>query len=106
MMTKSVQNDEADAYAIARAAGRFKALKNGVLLPDDLTAVEKRVFLERTRKVKRAMGGSVIKRTAQMFRENSRFFQFSKIPAGTVNLPKKEDISAELIKWISLNEGK
>lgn len=99
MSANQMQSDEADAYCVAKFATRFLELHRGIIQPDDLTDPEKRVFLERQKKTKR-LGKMVIKRTAHIFRENNRFFQFSKIPAGNINLPTKSQIDDSLLKWL------
>jgi hypothetical protein len=96
----SIQSDEADAYCIAKFATRFMMVKDGILNPDDLSKYEKRVFLERTRKRKGVNGKPMIKRIAHVFRENSRFFSFSRVPKGRVDLPNKIQINSSLLEWI------
>jgi Holliday junction resolvasome RuvABC endonuclease subunit len=100
MDPQPIQNDEADAYCAAMFAARFMSVRGGELGPDSLSKFEKRVFLLRTKKVKRALGGSVIRRTAHVFRENSRFFAFSKVPPGEVSLPDKDAIDPALLSWL------
>lgn len=95
MTTSLVQSDESDAYLIARAAARFTMLRRGLLSPEELDAHEERVFLSRSKKAK-----GKVKKTAHLFRENSRFFQFSRVPEGDVALPKREDIRPELLEWL------
>lgn len=95
-----IQNDEADAYCVGRFTVRFMEVRSGLLGPEALTAQEKRVFLQRTRKRKLALGGTVTKKTAHVFRENSRFFEFSRVPAGETSLPDKSSINPELLEWL------
>jgi Holliday junction resolvasome RuvABC endonuclease subunit len=102
LSTQVINNDEADAYCLAKEAARFVDLKNGKLKPEDLTISEKRVFLERTKKVK-TLSGKVTKRMAHIFRENSRYFEFSKIPSGSIDLPEKSEIDTGLLEWLELN---
>ena len=100
MNPKLMQNDEADAYCIARSAAKFLLLVKGELSPEDLSPSERRVFLERTKK-RKVLGKNVsTKKVAHVFRENSRYFLFSKIPYGNVNLPEKSMINQELIDWL------
>jgi len=99
MNPEIINSDEADSYCAAYFAARFFALRNEQIKPEDLTDHEKRVFLERSKKVKRA-GQKITKRTAHVFRENSRFFQFSQIPGGSVSLPDKSQINAGLLGWL------
>lgn len=96
--TKSLQSDEVDAYHVAKHALRFYKLKNGLIRPEDLTKEERRVFLERTKKSKGTFGK--LKRTAQIFRENNRYFMFSKVPEGETLLPKKDQVNQDLLKWL------
>lgn len=96
-----IQSDEADAYCVARQAARFMMLRAGELGPDDLSPKERRVFLERKRRRKKVLGKAVtVKRTAHIFRENSRFFTFSSVPAGDVKLPDKSMINPGLLNWL------
>ena len=95
MDTKVINNDEADAYLVAYFSARFYSLHNGKLDPSDLTPAEKATFISRTKRTK----SGVIKRTAYAFRSNSRFFEFSKIPTGSVSLPKKH-VNASLLNYI------
>jgi Holliday junction resolvasome RuvABC endonuclease subunit len=95
-----VQSDEADAYCVARHAARFLMLRSGALTPDDLSPREKRVFLERKRRRKLMGKGVVVRRTAHVFRENSRFFTFSSVPPGDVKLPAKSMIDQGLLSWL------
>lgn len=95
MSTDIVQADEADAYLVAKAASRFTKLRRGLLKPDDLTKHEQMVFLRRSKKTARGR-----KRTAHLFRGNSRFYEFSKIPTGDVSMPAKSSIRPELLAWL------
>lgn len=97
----TIMADEADAYCVAKHAARFMLLRSGDLSPDDLSKKEKSAFLERKRKKKSILGKTVIvKRTAHIFRENNRFFSFSSIPEGDVNLPDKSMINSDLLQWL------
>lgn len=109
MSTEVVQSDEADAYHVARNAARFMMLRSGELSPDDLDENEKRVFLQRSKKGRKA--SSPVRRVAHVFRENSRFFEYSRVPAGSVSLPDRSEIKPELLGWLasdvtSLPKGK
>lgn len=99
MTTQSIQNDIVDAYFVAKFSTRFYMLKLGSLSPEDLTKEERRVFLERTKKTKGVLGVRT-KRTAAIFRENNRYFMFSKVPQGSTALPMKDDIREDLIDWL------
>lgn len=104
MSTDPISNDEADAYCIAKFAARFTQLRRGQISPDDLSDGEKRVFLTRTIQKKKTDGSVSIKRTAHAFRSNSRFFEFSLVPKGSVNLPDKAEMDPKLIKWLENEE--
>jgi len=100
MNTKVINNDEADSYCIAKFASRFVDTKIGRIRPEDLTASERRVFVERTRKIKTTSGEKITKRIAHIFRENNRYFEFSRVPIGNIDLPEKAKINAELLSWL------
>jgi hypothetical protein len=95
-----IQNDEADAFCIGKFATRFMAVRNGTVEPDGLSDTERRVFLQRTKRKKLMSGGTVTKKTAHVFRENSRFFEFSRVPPGDVALPDKASINPDLLDWL------
>jgi Holliday junction resolvasome RuvABC endonuclease subunit len=97
--TRSLQADEVDAYHVAKFALRFYQLKLGLLAPEDLTDPEKRVFLLRTKRRKTKFGIRT-KRTAQIFRENNRYFMFSKVPEKITSLPEKDEVDPSLLSWI------
>lgn len=105
MDSKTINNDEADAYCVARFAARFTEIREGKLAVQYLSENEQKVFISRSKKVKTASGGKIVKRTAHVFRENSRFFSFSKIPAGDVALPSKSSIDSELLTWLDSTEA-
>jgi Holliday junction resolvasome RuvABC endonuclease subunit len=100
--TKIINNDEADAYAIARFSWRFQLLKDGLIKPEELSQSEFNTFIGRTKKSNCGMGSA--KRTAHVFRENSRFFDFSKVPNGRIDLPKKSDISKSILEYLECKE--
>lgn len=97
---KLINNDEADAYVVAKFATRMIDLADGNLDPKKLSPSEFQVFLGRTRTVKGRTGVKRIKKTAHIFRENSRFFRFSRVPRGNVDLPNKQDIDPTLLKFL------
>jgi hypothetical protein len=99
-----LQEDQADAYCIAKFASRFAELQDGAITPDSLSENEQRVFLKRTKKVKNAAGMKVIKKTAYVFKENNRFYRFSKIPPGRIDLPKKSQVNPVLLQWLENSE--
>ena len=100
MSPSIIQNDEADGYCIARFAARFILTRDGKLPTADLSTNEQKVFLTRSRKLKSATGVNIQKRTAHVFRENSRFFSFSKVPSGNILLPSKSQIDPKLLAWL------
>lgn len=100
MDPKVIDDNEADAYLVAKFSARMIRLVNGSLKPDDLTEAEKRVFLTREKTVKR-MGQKVKRRVAHAFRENSRFFRFSLVPPGDVALPTKSLIRPDILDFLS-----
>ena len=112
-MQKSVQLDtvdpsmidgnEADAYCVAKSAARFMGLVRGSVKAEDLSQHERHVFLDRQKRRKNASGGTSTVRSAHLFRENKRFFAFSRVPEGNVCLPDKSKIRPELLLWL---EGK
>jgi Holliday junction resolvasome RuvABC endonuclease subunit len=105
LSTYQIDNNEADAYCIAKFASRFLNFKNGKTKVEELTLNELSVFLTRTKKKKRSASGiPVIQKTGHIFRENSRFFQFSQVPSGSVSLPNKSNIDQNLVKWLESNQ--
>ncbi len=99
MELKQINNDEADAYCIARSACRMKMLKLGILSPEDLNPGELKKFVTNTKKTKGKLGRHV-KKSAQIFRENKLFYDFSKVPAGSVNLPEKSAIPKVILDYL------
>lgn len=100
-MDPNVINDnEADAYCIAKFSSRFLNFSNGDLKTEDLTPSELRVFATRN-------SSKTHKRVAYAFRENSRFFKFSRVPTGSVSLPSKLLINKSIISFLdSLEDSK
>ncbi len=99
MSTEMVQSDESDAYHVAKGAARFLMLWRGELSPEDLTEHEQRVFLKRVKKPKKASRAPV-RKMAHVFRQNSRFYEMSRIPPGSVSLPDRSEIRPELLEWL------
>lgn len=99
MDSSVINNNEADAYLVAKYAARFFKMQSGSLAPEDLTPAERSVFITRSRKVK-TLSGTVKKRVAHVFRENSRYFSFSKIPAGSVCLPGKSEVNPDILRFL------
>jgi len=96
-----INNNEADAYCVAREAARFMLVKDTKIDLSQLSDHERMVFIERKRKVKNSTGMLRLKRTAHAFRENSRFFNFSKVPAGDVKLPQRSMVNKSLLQWLT-----
>jgi len=94
-----IDNNEADAYCIAYFASRFSLLHGGLLDPASLTKSEFSILLGKTRKIK-TLKGVKVKRVAHVFRENNRFFQFSQIPQGSIDLPKKSSVNEKLLEYL------
>ncbi len=94
-----IDNNEADAYLIAKYSARLALLLQGTISPRDLTPSESSVFVARTRRVK-TVAGVVRKKVAHIFRENSRYFNFSKIPPGQVSLPNKTAIRPDVLQFL------
>ena len=70
--------DEADAYHIARFAARFLLLLEGKITEDVLLPSERHTFL-RTHTFTRGKHSGETTRDGTTFRENERFFRFSKM---------------------------
>jgi Holliday junction resolvasome RuvABC endonuclease subunit len=104
MDTKMVHDGEADAYCLAYFASRFYKVLDGTLDPADLNPSEYRIFLGKTKTVK-TVKGNVKKRTGHAFRENNRFYRYSAIPPGSVDLPRKNAIRPELLKYLEEQEN-
>lgn len=73
---KQWNNDEADAYIIARSAARFWDLHAGRITKDELTPAELQVFLDEHTFSRGAKAGKTLKK-GLMFKENDRFYRFS-----------------------------
>lgn len=94
-----IDNNEADAYAIAYFAGRFRRTLEGSLDPKELSDQEMHTFISKTKTVKTLKGKKEVK-TGHVFRENTRYFSFSKIPQGDVTLPNKSEINPALMSFL------
>jgi len=91
-MLEIIGNDEADAYCIAKFASQFYLFANESISVDELTKQQKHVFLERKRTRKTLIGKKTI-RTAHLFKENKRYYRFSKVDKDEIMLPKATDVS-------------
>jgi hypothetical protein len=76
---KRWSNDEADAYIIGRGAARFWELEYKELGDEELTPSERHSFT-RVHTFKRGSKAGRTVRDGLIFRENDRFFRFSKLP--------------------------
>lgn len=94
-----INDNEADAYLVALFTAKLYGVIRGQNSVESLSPAEKRVFIEKTKKIK-TIKGSKIKRTGHVFRENNRFYEFSKVPKGSIDLPKKSDINPEILKFL------
>jgi hypothetical protein len=79
-------HNEADAYIIARSAVRFWEFFRGVLTEDELLPSEKPIFKRVHTFLKGVKAGKTVEE-GLIFKENDRFFQFSKLT--------EQDISVE-----------
>lgn len=70
--------DEADAYHISRFSARFFMLLDGQISEDVLLPSEKHTFL-RTHTYTRGRNAGITDKSGTLFRENDRFFRFSKL---------------------------
>lgn len=75
---KKWNHNEADAYLIARLAGRFWLLLEGVIDRSTLTPVESRQFTEVHKYVRGKRAGKVEKK-GLLYREEDRFFRWSEL---------------------------
>ena len=72
-------SDEADAYHIARFAGRFWALLRGDLQLEELTPSEYQAFAREHTFVRGKRAGQT-EHSGAIFKEDRRFFRFSSLP--------------------------
>ncbi len=70
-------HNEADAYLAARLAARFWEFQADLIRERDLTATERKFFLEIKVFVRGKAAGDII-HSGVLYRENERFFQWSK----------------------------
>lgn len=73
---KSVNHNEADAYLVARLAGRFWRYLDGELSDSDLTPVEYEYFAK-THTYTRGKKAGKTEKSGLIFREEDRFFRWS-----------------------------
>jgi Holliday junction resolvasome RuvABC endonuclease subunit len=74
-----LNHNEADAYHVARFAARFFLRLNDTLTDDDLTPSEYQAF-SKIHTLTRGKRAGLEIRSGAIFKENSRFFLFSKAP--------------------------
>lgn len=89
---KRWNNDEADAYLIARSAARFWEFETGLITAEELTPSETHSFHRVHTFVKGQKAGQT-ERRGLVFREDDRFFRFEQVPPD----PEEE----EFRKWLS-----
>jgi len=99
MDVRIIDNNEADAYVIGKFAARLMELRRGLIEPEELTPSERQKFVGMTKRVK-TLAGTRVQRTAHAFRENKRFFEFSRVPPGSVSLPTKASIPGAILKYL------
>jgi hypothetical protein len=85
---KRWDNNEADAYIIARSAARFWEYVRGDLTSEELTPSEASIFLA-TRTFTRGDKQGKTVRTGLVYKEGDRFFQFSRLGPDDVRIPRK-----------------
>jgi hypothetical protein len=71
-------HNEADAYIVSMAAGRFWSLQRGLITTDDLSPVEERTFVL-IRKITRGKRAGQVDIRGILHRESDRFFLWSQI---------------------------
>jgi hypothetical protein len=96
---KMIDDNEADAYLVAMFAAKLFSVLRGEIGIESLSPAEKRVFIEKIKKVK-TLKGVKIKRSGHAFRENNRFFEFSKIPKGDVYLSEKSAVNPNILSYL------
>ncbi len=99
MDTKIVHDGEADAYCLAYEGHRFFQTVSGLMDVESLNEQEKRTFISKSKTVK-TLRGKVRKNTSHAFRENSRWYNFSRIPLGDVTLPEKQSVHPDLVDFL------
>jgi len=70
-------HNEADAYWVARTAGRFWLFHDGLLTVDDLTARERKQFAD-VRTIERGARAGTVEKKGILYREDERFFLWAK----------------------------
>lgn len=78
----TLNHNEADAYHVAKSAARFWMLLRGEIGPEDLTPAEVQAFTRIHTFSKGKRVGQTV-RLGAMFKENQRFFRFSRWEASS-----------------------
>lgn len=103
MDTQTVHDGEADAYCLAYEGSRFFDVISGEISVNSLNESEIRTFISKKKTVK-TLKGKIKKNASHAFRENSRWYNFSKIPNGTIALPEKSEVHADLLSYLAEHE--
>ena len=91
-----LNHNEADAYHVARFAARFFLRLNGRITDDDLTPSEEKAFSSVHTFTKGERAGQEV-RSGAIYKENSRFYLFSRAPADGVMRKTRHWGRAEII---------
>jgi Holliday junction resolvasome RuvABC endonuclease subunit len=89
---KRWNNDEADAYLVARSAARFWEFETGLITAEDLTPSEAHSF-HRVHTFVQGKKAGQTERHGLIFREDDRFYRFEQVPP--------ESGEEEFRKWLS-----
>lgn len=81
-ITGRFNHNEADAYHVAKFAARFFLRLDAKITDDDLTPSERLAFVKQHKMTKGERAGETVYQGA-IFKENSRFFRFSKLEPPT-----------------------
>jgi hypothetical protein len=81
-ITGRFNHNEADAYHVAKFAARFFLRLDEKITDDDLTPSERLAFVKQHKMTKGERAGETVYHGA-IFKENSRFFRFSKLEPST-----------------------
>lgn len=103
MDSNIIHDGEADAYCLAFEGDRFFNTISGNIDISKLNESEIRTFISKKKMVK-TLKGKVARNTSHAFRENSRWYNFSKIPRGDVYLPEKSAVHTDLLTFLDQQE--
>ncbi len=95
-----INDNEADAYLLAKHSCRLFKVMDGNIEISELSETELKYFITKSKKVK-TKKGTKVKKTGHVFKENLRFFKFSKVPAGDICLPDKSDVNLDIVNFLS-----